>query len=127
MTSFIIIALAVMFCGMVWTSIEYWTEIVKPVNREILHHKFYDRADKLHRKIIDARKFSDCRRIQSNLITFQAVYGGIVQPRILDPVVKKLWGELDCRVRLIIHQREERLKPPVLGTLTVDDLLNDFA
>lgn len=103
---------------------EYWTEVVKPVNLDILGGPFSNQAENIHEKILNARTYDDVRKIQSNLLAMQKKYGGKVRTRIIEPVMRKLWGELDCRCRLIIYQNEKRLVSPEIGTMTVDDLIS---
>lgn len=104
---------------------EYWTEVVKPVNLDILEGLFSNQAEAIHSKIIDARTYNDVRKIQTNLLATQKKYSGKVRARIMEPVMRKLWGELDCRCRLIIYQNENKLRQAEVGTMTINDLINE--
>lgn len=123
MTTFLFISLAILFLALVATSLYYWLVVVRPVNREIIDGVFINKAEIIHDKIMAARTHNDCRRIQTNLLAMQKKYAGKVRRGIIDPVMRKLWGELDCRTRLLIYQAENRLVNDEKGTMTVEQLI----
>lgn len=123
MTLSILIAFVALYAILILGLIYYMKKVVQPVNREMKEASFSHKADALHEKINAATTYDDCRRINSNIIAFQRVYNQIICERRLAQTVNSLFGALDGKEVLLLKEREQRLKRPELGTLTVEQLL----
>lgn len=123
MIIYIIVAFVALFVLTAWVCVEYYTDVIVPVNREMAIGTFYDRSEAIERKIKKAKTAEDCRQIQSNIIGFERKYGPLIDARLLIQTSNKLWGDLDNKQHSIKISSEIKHRPVEIGTLTIDDLI----
>lgn len=126
MITFIFISLATMSLILAWAWFEYYREYRRHNKYDLLRDRFNSRSETLHRRILKARTVNDCRRIQSNLIGLANDYHGKINKTVLESTLKKLWGYLDARTRLMMTYGEDTFMTPELSEITYEQLMTSL-